>query len=402
MASQAPSPAQTGRADAPRGVAAGRKPSLLWFRGDLRLDDNEALVRATAESSSVLPVYCFDPRDFAGGPAGAPRLGAARAAFLLECVAELRAALRARGSDLLLRRGRPEAVLPSLARAVGASAVYAHAEVSAEELAVERDVARALDGLGAALHCAWGSTLHHEEDLPFAVRDMPANYAAFRTAVAGAPVRAAVPVPGTLRRLPVACPEPGELPTLQELGVAAMPPAAQLPAADVMRGGEAEARRRLAAFAQQGTAAAGAATPRAGGEGMYGASFSCKISPWLAVGCLSPRRLYEELRAAHGAASTPGALATTAATPSAATTPAAATNLNWLVFEVRAALRLVGCVACELTARAYAADLARFLPFHHAQVWAAGRAKGHAARVGRKGERAAMMRVTHAYGQLFP
>ena len=383
VATQTPSLAPAGRAEAPRGAAAGRKPSLLWFRGDLRLDDNEALVRATTESSSVLPVYVFDPRDFAGGPAGAPRLGAARAAFLLECVAELRAALRARGSDLLLRRGRPEAVLPSLARAVGAAAVYAHAEVAAEELAVERDVARALDGAGAALHCAWGSTLHHEDDLPFAVRDMPANYAAFRAAVAGAPVRAAVPVPGTLRRLPAACPEPGELPTLQELGVAAVPPAAQLPAADVMRGGEAEARRRLAAFAQQGTAAAGAAAPRAGGEGMYGASFSCKISPWLAVGCLSPRRLYEELRAAHGATSAPGALATTAAAPSATTAPAVATNLNWLVFEVRVAACTGAPLFCVLTARTPAAHLARFLPLHHAQVWAAGWAKGHPARVGR-------------------
>jgi hypothetical protein len=102
-----------------------------------------------------------------------------------------------------------------------------------------------------------------------------------------------------------------------------------------MRGGEAEARRRLAAFATHGTQAANGAAPRAGGEGMYGASFSCKISPWLAVGCLSPRRLYEELRAAHGGASAPGALAPTAAGPSTAAAPAAATNLNWLVFEVR-------------------------------------------------------------------
>jgi deoxyribodipyrimidine photolyase len=328
------SPAPTGRADAPRSAGAARKPSLLWFRADLRLDDNEALVRATAESSSVLPVYCFDPRDFAGGPACAPRVGAARAAFLLECVAELRSALRARGSDLLVRCGRPETVLPALARAVGAGAVYAHAEVSAEELAVERDVARALDGLGAHLRCLWGSTLHHEDDLPFAVADMPANYAAFRTAVTGAPVRAAVPVPGTLRRTPVGSPEPGDMPTLKDLGVAA-PPAALAPPADVMRGGEAEARRRLAAFATHGTQAANGAAPRAGGEGMYGASFSCKISPWLAVGCLSPRRLYEELRAAHGGASAPGALAPTAAGPSAAAAPAAATNLNWLVFEVR-------------------------------------------------------------------
>jgi deoxyribodipyrimidine photolyase len=30
--------------------------------------------------------------------------------------------------------------------------------------------------------------------------------------------------------------------------------------------------------------------------GIYGANFSCKISPWLATGCLSPRFMYEELK----------------------------------------------------------------------------------------------------------
>ena len=29
---------------------------------------------------------------------------------------------------------------------------------------------------------------------------------------------------------------------------------------------------------------------------IYGANFSCKISPWLATGCLSPRFMYEELK----------------------------------------------------------------------------------------------------------
>jgi deoxyribodipyrimidine photo-lyase len=29
---------------------------------------------------------------------------------------------------------------------------------------------------------------------------------------------------------------------------------------------------------------------------LYGANFSCKISPWLAMGCLSPRRMFEDLK----------------------------------------------------------------------------------------------------------
>jgi deoxyribodipyrimidine photolyase len=282
------------------------------------------------------------------------------ATFLLECVSDLRARLRERGSDLLVRVGRPEAVLPQLARATGAAAVYAHAEVTAEELGVERRVGAALESAGAPLRPLWGSTLHHVDDLPFAVADMPANYGAFRGAVAGTRVRAALPTPAALRRLPVACPEAGDMPTLAQLGVTTLPPggapsegqqqqeqqqqAAGLPD---MRGGETEALRRLKAFAARGAAqpaaaaasgARAATAPAAAGNGMYGANFSCNISPWLALGCISPRRMYEELRAAHGVSGARGTAATATATAAVSAQPAAAgsaNNLNWLVFEAR-------------------------------------------------------------------
>lgn len=37
---------------------------IVWFRNDLRVIDNEALIRAWAASQFVLPVYCVDPRLF--------------------------------------------------------------------------------------------------------------------------------------------------------------------------------------------------------------------------------------------------------------------------------------------------------------------------------------------------
>lgn len=38
--------------------------AILWFRNDLRILDNEALLQAWAGSAAVLPVYCIDPRIF--------------------------------------------------------------------------------------------------------------------------------------------------------------------------------------------------------------------------------------------------------------------------------------------------------------------------------------------------
>ena len=59
-----------------------------------------------------MPVFVLDPRLLHGG-----RFPSAnRAWFLLESLRELRAALRERGGELFVRAGRPEAVLPALAR----------------------------------------------------------------------------------------------------------------------------------------------------------------------------------------------------------------------------------------------------------------------------------------------
>jgi hypothetical protein len=55
--------------------------------------------------------------------------GPFRAQFLAEAVADLRAALRAAGSELVVRVGRPEEVVAELVRRTGAATVYCHTEV---------------------------------------------------------------------------------------------------------------------------------------------------------------------------------------------------------------------------------------------------------------------------------
>lgn len=52
------------RYSSPNLKRTGKGVAIVWFRNDLRVLDNEALVRAWATSESVLPVYCVDPRNF--------------------------------------------------------------------------------------------------------------------------------------------------------------------------------------------------------------------------------------------------------------------------------------------------------------------------------------------------
>ncbi len=92
-------------------------PVILWFRRDLRLHDNPALVEA-AKAGEVLPLFVLD--DALLLPSGAPRL-----AFLYDCLRHLDTSV---GGHLVIRHGRPDIEVPRVAASVGATAVYAAAD----------------------------------------------------------------------------------------------------------------------------------------------------------------------------------------------------------------------------------------------------------------------------------
>ena len=93
--------------------------SVLWFRRDLRLGDNPALLAARdAAGDGVLPLFVLD--DALRGPSGAPRL-----TFLYR---SLRALDDALGGRLVVIRGKPENVLPRVVGEIGASSVHVAAD----------------------------------------------------------------------------------------------------------------------------------------------------------------------------------------------------------------------------------------------------------------------------------
>ena len=95
-------------------------PSVLWFRRDLRLGDNPALVDAAADGP-VLPLFVLDPTLW--GPAGP-----SRRAYLAASLRALDSSLRQRGTRLSVVRGDPVRRVALAARAVGASRVHVAAD----------------------------------------------------------------------------------------------------------------------------------------------------------------------------------------------------------------------------------------------------------------------------------
>ena len=89
--------------------------SICWFRQDLRLADNPALVAAAARGQ-VLPVYVLDDEN-----AGADRMGAASRWWLHHALSALDQSL---DGKLYMVRGDAKDILPALAARVGATAVF--------------------------------------------------------------------------------------------------------------------------------------------------------------------------------------------------------------------------------------------------------------------------------------
>ena len=264
---------------------------LLWQRQDLRIHDRPDLQRAIAAGAEIIPLYCFDPRHFGQTSWGFPKTGALRAQFLIESVADLRASFRSLGSDLVVRCGLPEDIIPALVEELKIDQLYVQAEVTSEERSVEQAVTRAVQPHSVAINTIWGSTLYHPDDLPFKIQDLADVFTHFRTTIeAQSSVRPCVPNPTRLPPLPPL--DPGAIPSLPDLGLEPI-------AADPRRvlpfvGGETAGKARLNYYLWETDRLRSYKQTR---NGMLGADYSSKFSPWLALGCLSPRYIFEHVQA---------------------------------------------------------------------------------------------------------
>jgi deoxyribodipyrimidine photo-lyase len=113
-----------------------RGPVVMWFRRDLRLSDHPALAHA-ARQGPVTTLFVLD--DVLVRTAGRPRLG-----YFVQTLRALDLELRALGGALTVRAGRPEHVVPAVAREVRARAVHITADFAPYGSGRDRRVAKAL------------------------------------------------------------------------------------------------------------------------------------------------------------------------------------------------------------------------------------------------------------------
>ena len=133
---------------------------LMWFRRDLRVDDNAALYHALRACRQVVCVFVFDRAILDA----LPRVDR-RVEFIRESLVELDAELRRLGGGLIVRHAVAEEEIALLARSLDVQAVFANRDDEPAALARDAQVLGALANAGVAFHTYKDQAIFERDEL---------------------------------------------------------------------------------------------------------------------------------------------------------------------------------------------------------------------------------------------
>ncbi len=168
-------------------------PSLVWFRNDLRLADNPALDAAANRGGPLLCVFVLEDDN------GLRPLGAASRWWLHHSLDRLNQALEARGARLDLFRGSAREIVPALAEASKASAVFWNRRYGGSAVALDDAIEETLAGRGHRVEPFNGRLIHEPWDVRTKAGGTYAVYSPYwKAALALGKVTKPLPAPGKL------------------------------------------------------------------------------------------------------------------------------------------------------------------------------------------------------------
>lgn len=253
-------------------------PVIVWFRRDLRLDDNPALDAAARSGAPLLPLFILDPDEMPG---------AASLWWLHHSLASLSDALQKRGAPLILRRGRPSDILPRLAADTGASTIFWNRCYEPHAVARDKALKSSLTEQGVEVSSFNGSLLAEPWQVKTGSGDPYKVFTPFWRSLSQQPFDAPLAPP---EKIMGATPVASD--ALEAWNLLPVKPDWAGGLRETWQPGEQGARERLSAFVDHAMSAYRDARDLPDREG------TSRLSPHLHWGEVSPRRIWHVARAA--------------------------------------------------------------------------------------------------------
>ena len=118
---------------------------LIWFRNNLRTQDNSSLKKAIDNHKKVIAIFFFDPKNFKKEIFGFKKTEKFRAKFLIETITDLQETLAKLNITLLTYFDAPENKISFLVDEFSVDAIYTQKEWTTEEVETNNLIQSTLD-----------------------------------------------------------------------------------------------------------------------------------------------------------------------------------------------------------------------------------------------------------------
>ncbi|MBS3739113.1 MAG: DASH family cryptochrome [Psychroflexus sp.] len=267
-----------------------KQVNIIWFRNDLRIDDNPTLLESLKSELPVIGLYCFEPRLYEKYFYDLKKTESFRAQFIIESVKDLKAQLHSLNIGLKISMQSPAEAVQQLSESYSIQNVFFQKEWTSEEVDVENELKAKQSDI--TFKSNLGQFLYHPEDSPFDNYDEISQvFTHFR--------KKCQKLSEVRSVLPKTEPQSDEnyikfddkVPDLAYLGLE--PFERDSRTAFPFKGGETAAFERMNYYFWETEKLKYYKKTR---NGLLGKDYSSKFSAWLAHGCISPRRIYSEVK----------------------------------------------------------------------------------------------------------
>lgn len=258
------------------------KTGIFLFTNDLRLHDNPALMQANVLVDELLCVYVVDPWWRSSNQYSQSVVSQNAERFLRESLVDLDNSLGRLGQRLMIIQADVLPTLKALIEQVNASHVFRSENAGWYEGRTWRKLKVTYPRV--SFHSVDSHTLYDRDMLPFSVNELPTSFTKFKNVISVSGVAKPISVLSFLPPYPVVY-HPGEIPLdpIQMLH--------RKDAAETFRGGESHGVAHLKGYFSSDKPSHYKEVRNA----IYGWDNSCKLSPWLANGSLSVRKVMSVL-----------------------------------------------------------------------------------------------------------